>query len=304
VEEAESQIEGLGTPLGLSLPGTSALRSPQPSDLKAIREAHKKVKGSYRLRRIAELAGRLERIAANKARSRVKPGVGEVHGIGLGNDLSRLLPSELIQLRRPALRLSLLARLLQNKALVYAMAGREPLAKGPIIVLLDESSSMKEFEKEIWSKAVALALLAQATKKRRSWHLVAFNADIIREVAIPAGKAAPGDIERALDHGCYGGTDFDKPIMKAISIIENEKKMKQADVIIITDGEDTLTPATIEAANLSTRRIGVSWYVVAVGIDAGLSIQSLSPIATSTVWVKDTSDPEPIVPVINLEIGS
>jgi hypothetical protein len=52
--------------------------------LRRIREAHARLSSSHRLRRIAELAGRLERVAALKARSKVKPGVGEVHGIGMG----------------------------------------------------------------------------------------------------------------------------------------------------------------------------------------------------------------------------
>jgi hypothetical protein len=74
---------------------------------------YQRLQGSSRLKRIAELAGRLERIAANKARSKVKPGVGEVHGIGLGGlaDLARLLPSELVALRRPARRLGRARRL-------------------------------------------------------------------------------------------------------------------------------------------------------------------------------------------------
>jgi hypothetical protein len=43
---------------------------------------------------------------------------------------------------------------------------------------------MRESGKDIWSKAVTLALLSTATRQRRSWHLVAFNGAIVREVAI------------------------------------------------------------------------------------------------------------------------
>jgi uncharacterized protein with von Willebrand factor type A (vWA) domain len=69
-----------------------------------------------------------------KARSKVKPGVGEVHGITLGGDLARLLPSELVALRRPRLRLHLLARLLERRALTYSMQEKEPQSRGPIVV--------------------------------------------------------------------------------------------------------------------------------------------------------------------------
>jgi len=169
-------------------------------------------------------------------------------------------------------------------------------------VLLDESSSMREAGKDIWSKAVALALMATATKQKRAWHLVAFNGGITREVEISAGKATSNDISRALDHGCSGGTDFNAPVLRAIDIIRTSPTMKQADVVMITDGEDSVTPDTIEAANNLTRAEGVSWFAVGVGPDAELGLQSLAPIATSMVRVRNTDDADELVaPVINLQ---
>ena len=301
VQEAEAGLEGLGTPLGLSMPGTAVVHDAGPAGLKAIREAHTRLGDSNRLRRICELAGRLERIAATKARSRVRPGVGEVHGIDLGDDLSRLLPSELAHLRHPRLRLHLLSRLLQKKALTYGMQGREPQARGPVVVLLDESGSMRSGGKDVWAKAVCLALLSTATRQRRDWHLVSFNGAIVRETAIPARQATMAFVQEALDHRCAGGTDFDPPVLRAIEIIRTSSKMKQADVVIITDGEDELTYTTILEARQLTRTEGVSWFAVGVGPDADAELDSLAPIATSMVRVRDTDDPEPIVSVINLE---
>jgi len=307
VQQAETSLEGMNTPLGLSLPGTSVVTNAGPANLKAVREAHTRISSSHRLRRIAELAGRLERVAAAKARSKVRPGVGEVHGIGLGglSDLARVLPSELVALRRKRLRLAFLARLLQAKALVYEMQGREPQSRGPVVICLDESSSMREAGKDIWSKAVALALLSTATKQRRAWHLVAFNGAITREVQISAGRATVNDIQQALDHGCSGGTDFNAPVLRAVEIIRQSPTMKQADVVVITDGEDSITPDTIEAATALTKTEGVSWFCVGVGPDAELGLQSLAPIATSMVRVRNTDDADELVaPVINLEKGT
>jgi hypothetical protein len=301
VQDAESQLDGLSTPLGLSMPGTAVVRNSGPANLKAIRDAHSRLESSTRLKRIAELAGRLERIAAAKQRSKVKPGIGEVHGVGLGSDLARLLPSELVMLRRPRLRLSLLARLLEGRALTYTMIGHEPQSRGPIVVLLDESSSMREYGKDIWSKAVCLALLATATRQKRAWHLVVFNGDIVREIAIPAGKATAADIQRALDHRCEGGTEFNGPVMRAVNLITSAPTMKRADVVVITDGEDCLSTEAVTAAAALTRSEGVSWFAVGVGPGAEAGLQSLAAIATSMVRVRDTEDAEPIVPVINLE---
>ena len=301
VQQAEAELEGMSTSLGFSQPGTSAVGDAGPANLKAVRDAHSRLKDSPRLRRITELAGRLERVAEMKARSKVKPGVGEVHGIDLGGDPSRLLPSELVALRHPRLRLALMSRLLQRQALCYGMTGREPQARGPIVVLLDESSSMREHGKDIWSKAVCLALLSTATRQKRPWHLIAFNARIRREVEVPVGRATPALIQEALDHRCGGGTDFDAPIVRAVDIIRTSRSMKKADVIIITDGEDALDDETVDAATALTRAEGVSWFAVGVGPESQSYLSSLEAIATSMVVVRDTGDPEPIVPVINLD---
>jgi len=301
VNKAETELEGLQTSLGFSFPGKSETRDSGPASLKAIREAHTCLSKSSRLKRIAELAGRLERTAINKARSKIRPGVGEVHGIECGGELGRLLPSELSSLRHSRLRLLCLSRLLQRQALSYGMTGREPLSRGPIVVLLDESSSMREHARDIWSKAVCLALLSTATRQKRSWHLVAFNTTIRREIAISRGKATTEKIQEALDHRCSGGTDFDSPVLRAVNIIRTSQIMRQADVVIITDGQDALSQKTIDKANALTKTEGVSWYVIGVGPTACDCISSLGPIATSVVRVRQTDETALVVPIINLE---
>ena len=301
VDNAEAGLEGVAGPLGFSGSGTATIRNSGPADLKAIRDAHSRLTASSRLRKIAELAGRLERVAASKARSRVRPGVGEVHGVGLGADLARLLPSELVGLRHPRLRLLTLAKLVEHRALVYSMEGREPQARGPIVLLLDESSSMNDGGRDIWSKAVCLALLSTATRQKRAWHLLAFNGSITREAEIAAGRATPADIQNALDHRCRGGTDFTAPVLRAVEIVRTSKTVKKADVVIVTDGEDSLTPEAIKSATELTSREGVSWYVVGVGPDADRCVESLGPIATDLVVVRRTVDDDAIVDVINLD---
>ena len=304
VQEAEGELEGVATALGGSMAGQGFVSNGGPANLAAVRDAHARLQGSTRLRRIAELAGRLERLAAAKAKSTVKPGVGEVHGIDQGNDLARLLPSELVSLRHPRLRLALLSKIVQHRALCYGMKGKETQARGPIVVLLDESASMLEQGKAVWSKAVCLALLSTATRQKRAWHLIAFNGKIRREVEVSAGQATAKLISDALDNGCAGGTDFDAPVLRAAEIIRTAKAMRKADVVIITDGEDDLEPETVAQATTLTRLEGVSWFVVGVG-DAAASggLKSLAPIATSTVAVRDTEDGnDAVVPVINLEV--
>jgi len=302
VQDAEQGLDGVRHVLRLSTPGSLTVTDSGAANLKAVREAFGLLSKNPKLRRIAELAGRIERLAAAKRRTEVKPGVGELHGIERTGDLARLLPTEFLALCHPKLRTSMLVRLVQHQALGYAMKSHETLGRGPVVVLLDESSSMAEDGKDVWSKAVCLALLDTATRQKRVWHLVAFNGSIVREVEVQPGKASPADIVAALDHRCAGGTDFDAPVQRAVAIVRTARTMSKADVVIITDGEDTLEPGTIEAAQALSRAEGVSWMVVAVGpVGDKTCGLSLGPIATNMTRVTDIGDVEAVLPVVNLD---
>ncbi|HOX42929.1 MAG TPA: VWA domain-containing protein [Myxococcota bacterium] len=302
VQDAEQGLDGVRHVLRLSTPGSLTVTDSGPANLKAVREAFGLLSKNPKLRRIAELAGRIERLAAAKRKSEIKPGVSEVHGIERTGDIARLLPSELLAMCHPKLRTSMLVRLVQHQALGYAVKSRETLGRGPVVVLLDESSSMAEDGKDVWSKAVTLALLDTATRQKRAWHLIAFNGSVVREVEVQPGKANVADIVKALDHRCAGGTDFDAPILRAVDIIRGSRTMAKADVAVITDGEDTLEPATVEAAQALSKAEGVNWMVVAVGLVGGETCgTSLGPIATTMTHVTDIGDLKAVLPVVGLD---
>ena len=187
VEDAERCIEGIG-------PGVDSGNSGR-MNLTAVREAHAMLRHSPMMKKVAMLAGRFERIARGKARSKVQPGIGEIHGVETGGNLSRLLPSELVALKHPVLKRQLWAKLMEQRALTYAMQGREPRAKGPVIILLDESGSMRDEDRFIWSKAVALAMsfavpiLPNGNEPRKAFCLSSISSD--ERSGSPSRRTAP-----------------------------------------------------------------------------------------------------------------
>ncbi len=187
----------------------------------------------------------------------------------------------------------LLARFIEKRCLGYEMVGREPLSRGPVIVLLDES---REDGKDVWSKAVALALLSTATKEKRHFHLLAFSASLRREVSIEPSKATLDDIAKALDAPCAGGTSFDLPLQRAAELLRASPKLRNADVILITDGEASLTPETVATCRGLTKAEGVSWWVVGIGSQAASTCtQTLAAIATNVVAIADTRDSDDLI---------
>ncbi len=127
-----------------------------------------------KLKRMAQLVGRMRESARALRRTLYERANDEMYAVGLGAELSRLLPPELLSLRHPVLRRDFARRLLDGELLVYALRAREQKGRGPMIVCLDGSSSMAG-DKEIWSKAVTLTLLDIARRQRRRFRSICFS---------------------------------------------------------------------------------------------------------------------------------
>lgn len=140
VTEARKEVDELkeaSTALGLG-PG-----QPGSNDSRAIAELFKRVRSDPALRRICELAGRFRRVAQSKQRMKAAHGLDDVVGVEMSGDLGRLLPSELVKLTSPELELDTLRRIVEKQALCHEHHSVEPVGKGPIIVICDESGSME-----------------------------------------------------------------------------------------------------------------------------------------------------------------
>ena len=198
----------------------------------------------------------------------MRHGADEVSDVEVGTNLSRLLPSELAKLARPALKLFLLASLIESKSMQYRLSGTDSLGRGPLVVCLDKSGSM-DGPKDIWSTAVALALLDVAQRQRRPFALLSFDGAVKHEVQVPVGGLLP---EEALFVASSGGTDITNVVSRALSIIqESNGAMKKADVVLITDGESD----TLEAH--SVRELAQKLEVTILGFGIGVPPEALKP---------------------------
>jgi uncharacterized protein with von Willebrand factor type A (vWA) domain len=230
VEEMHDAVEGMAD-MGL-VAGKGSGTGGQLS-AGAVRALAGRLRADPRLKQIAMLAGRFKRIAASKRRQRVKHGADEIADVELGADLGRLLPSELVRLAHPGLRLLLLKNLLERQVMQYQLVGQEPLGKGPLVVLLDKSGSM-DGARDIWATALSLALLDQAQRERRTFALLAFDYRVKFEAVIRPGESLP---EEALFTGCSGGTEISNAVARGLEIIAGDPGvMKKADVVLVTDG--------------------------------------------------------------------
>jgi len=209
------------------------------------------------LRRILEAAGKISAASAAEMR-KSDTSKARVIGVQRGGDVARTLAPELAGLRHPALRAVTLARIAQREALEYRLGGEEKVERGPMVLMLDESESMKRglgsatrFE---WAKAVVIAALDLCAKQRRELYYATFD-DGVGEVHrfVPNGTQAQVADSRRLQWSTQdrptavmelmtlslggGGTNFDRPLSVGVAIAQAAKANARPDLVFVTDGE-------------------------------------------------------------------
>jgi uncharacterized protein with von Willebrand factor type A (vWA) domain len=182
------------------------------------------------------LAGRYRRVAMSKQRQKATHGLDDMVGVTLDGDLGRLLPVELAKLALPELELDALRRIVERQAMCRDFRGFEPVAKGPVIVAVDESGSMHG-EPVHTAKALALALAWIARHQKRWISLVAYSGDTgERLLALPPGRWNEAALMDWLCAFIGGGSHLDVPVRE---MPDYYKKLNapagKTDVIFVTD---------------------------------------------------------------------
>jgi uncharacterized protein with von Willebrand factor type A (vWA) domain len=235
VAEARKEVDELkdaAAALGLG-PG-----QPGSNDPRTIAEIYRRVRNDPALRRISELGGKFRRVAASKQRQKVTHGLDDVVGVEPGGDIGRLLSSELVKLAVPELELDTLRRIVEHQALCREHHVVEPVGKGPILCVVDESGSM-EGPKAHTAKALALALAWVARQQRRWAGLIAYSgASGERLLALPPGRWNESALCDWLSAFIGGGSDLDVPINELPRMYrEIGAPAGVTDLVMITDAK-------------------------------------------------------------------
>lgn len=194
------------------------------------------LRGQQKFKDMTKLVGRMRSLAIGSRKSRLEHRI-ELHSITQGADLNHVLPQELLSLRRPVLKLDFYRRMMEKQLLQYDLNHQDYIGQGPIIVLIDTSSSMRG-GREIWSKGIALGLAEIAEKERRSFSYALFassRADLLTD-DFQIGQRSPDKLIKLASEFIGGGTDFEQPLQWAIGKLK-ESKFNKADIVMITDGE-------------------------------------------------------------------
>ena len=259
MQETKQVKDGLksllgGTGAGI---GDAELKKVPLRDQIALSE---KIASDMKRKEIAEWTGRFKQIARKKQKSKHNESM-ERSGVTIGNDIERLLPMELGLYTHPTTKNDFLRWFEEGQTMMYEQKGQEVLGKGPIILCLDQSGSMRNLDTQ--SKGFTLALMSIARRQRRDFCLILIS-NGIQVFKYEKGKIKSSDIVNLSQTFLSRGTDFTLPLGKTLSMI-NKSRFKQANVVFFTDGEDKMRDSFLEEFNKKKREMGFKVLSLLIG---------------------------------------
>lgn len=246
--------------------------------------------------KLCKLLGRLTAEAVQKQASKTRHEAGAIADVTLGSDIGNVLDDELVQLLVPGLDSAMMAKLADDAAMQYEVENKEPMAKGDMVILLDESGSMSG-QREAEAKGVALALAHICAKQKRRFVCHFFQDSVTHTVEIKPGDERRTDATTGMNvailklqeialRGTSGGTNFDRPLAQAIQTVRTGG-LDKADVLVITDGECSVSKATLEAVTALKGETGARVFTMLIGVSGGSSTAVVGQFSDK-VWSCDS----------------
>jgi hypothetical protein len=247
-DQAGHKIRGLGGDLSDAWPVFRELQE-QPVD-------------EAKLRRIAELAGRMYALLKGQ-KAKAAPNVPEdITGLKLGGDVRDLVQPEYALLLDEDGEIDVIRRLAERRAVQYSREGTERQGRGPLVIALDESGSM-ERGRDDWAKSAMTALTRIAWEDKRPVVVVHFS------TATRAQRLMPGDYKgllKAQRTFLDGGTDVGTALDVAVDEVAELSRAghRGADVVLVSDGGDAAGRVTRSLDAM--KRGGVRLFSVAISV--------------------------------------
>lgn len=254
------------------------------------------LKKSKKFKEVTNQLGRMKEMVGKISKKTSKYGQ-IICDIGLGNSINKVLSSEKIKLLDSDLENEFYKKYINKDLLEYKTQGIED-SKGPIVVCLDVSGSM-DGDLEIWSKSVTIASLQLAASQKRSFRCIAFNTKVVKVWDIDNNSFAD-NIDKVLEISeldTNGGTNFEKPLVKALESIQ-ESKYNKADILFITDGCPNGYLSSTFNSKLNSAKANKGFIVQSIMI-GGASTSYLEEFSDSIITLKDLNKDNELVNIFN-----
>lgn len=232
-----------------------------------------RVKGNRKFKEMSKIIGRMRKLAKAMGAKAYTHGRGERVGIEFGNQVSKVLPSELALLATPETSVLFYKKYTEKKLKQYQEKAPEYKGRGHMIVCVDESGSTQG-GKEYWAKALSLALLDVAKKDNRNFAHIPFNDGVGNVTEVSADEA---DYQQKIwsiaNNFMSGGTNFAPPLEKAMELLMKDE-YHNADLVFITDGHAPLSKETLK--RLTEFKEKKKTKIIGILLDKGGNVSDLT----------------------------
>jgi uncharacterized protein with von Willebrand factor type A (vWA) domain len=237
-----------------------------------------RIQKSRRLQRLADVAGKMHLRAQRAQSTQRSPLALEDPDLTMGDDLLHVLPTELVRATDPDLAGSFLLDY-SDRVLVQQVSQRAP-TKGALVICLDSSGTMThgKGDREIWAKAVTLALIHIAHAQNREVTVIHFD-DGPRQIDGFSGQYDPNKILDCMETYFGGGTEWMSTLDAAVGLVTGS----HADIILITDGRAAVSDEWLQKFKQHQQVMGFKVY----GILVDLIEDSLDPVCDRVIKVAD-----------------
>ena len=195
----------------------------------------------------------------------------EVHGTHRSGDVLRMLPSELANIDDEDLQMLFYARLVEQQLQTYELSGthfnQEEYAQqqnhrtGPVVVCLDTSGSMGG-EPLLKAKAALLAIANILKREQRIMYVLLFgHSGQLLEFELDSATQI-GSLLAFMRQGFNGGTDYDTPMNRALTLIRKQQEYAKADVLMLSDGDCRLSEAVLQQLEQAKQQLECRLYSV------------------------------------------
>jgi uncharacterized protein with von Willebrand factor type A (vWA) domain len=209
----------------------------------------------------------------------------ETKGITRSDSISRMLPQEASLLTNPVLKKLWHAKRAEHALLSYSVEGTEFLEteekleqesvsekqgnksnknRGPMVICLDTSGSMKGLPENI-AKATVLECLKVAYKEQRRCYVYLFGSKKeVSELDLTLDASGFNELLNFLTMSFGGGTDADGPLNRALEKCDSEEWYK-SDILLVSDGEFSVSSGLSRKISNRREKQGLQVHGIQIG---------------------------------------
>ena len=156
-----------------------------------------------------------------------------------------------------------------------------------------------EGNKELWSKGVCLTLLEIAKRERRKFNVVVFSSggaplkvfESIGKEGLSGWGMKESEIMELAEYFPGGGTNFEEPLNKAVSLLESSK-FTGGDIVFITDGESNVGDSWLKSFEQTKDKLKFKVYSVLIDLSERESWGTLSTFSDKVTSVSKLTSKE------------